>query len=901
MLSLYSDRYLKLVEHRGGWREIIFQLYNNGILGFDCNAYLIDLPFLTFVLEKKNIDKHFFMIVHETRKINQDYGYQTDVDKIMTNETFLKNKHLCKGIITFSIYVRDEICKYNLGIPVIKLWHPTLMSGIKMFSMESFLGNTDRKLVFLGSQLRTLYNFYTLNTKTDDSVIEKVWLPGTQKYIDEKLLHLKNELLCRGIIYDPKEVTTKYLQCSDDYDSFISSNIIMIDLFDANANNSVLECIARNLPFFVNKIQPVIEYLGENYPMYFTNKSDISDVLKCEKTLRKLYISTHAYLLNMDKSKFAIKNFCDELEQFILNPRVYNNHNKFAVYFPQFHEILENNKNFYDKFTDYKNLMKMNKEGYKFDFKGTKSRLHNNNNKNTMEVNVEDFLSHKIVPDIDLYNVTDYYLTKHIIDQQVKLASLCNISGFAIYYYWFSHNDIGDNAVMKKVIDYFFQQEYDDDFKVYLNWCNENWTDNIFFVNSKKAKICNEYSEHYLKKNIYDLLKYFTHKNYYKINNKPVFAIHHPHMFDYRSFWKIANSICKQNGFDGITLLVKDNVVNDMKNEDIITYKHHINYDDAWQRGYTFVNDACDRSVKIDNFYGVNDLSLDIVVGDRYLKFVEKELKEKVHSPSTLMYTYNNSARMYQPFKPSVSAYMSDEETTDKMNEKIYESYDNTNSEINKIVLINSWNEWGEDMAIEPSKEHGLKFLNKINKQHRNSMTIVHDDKIKYGKYFDLLLYKSTVCGNILFIANIDDYVFDEYMKNRWVGIIHSSERVEKIMEKLSHVLDRCIGLFFMNSEIGTKLKDLPVTDTKIKFIKKIPYPNYGVNGDSNSSSISNSKSVVDVLVECHNNKNQLIADVVAQCHKFSSSNILDQYCQCTVVDMIKEVYETLKHNKVLK
>ncbi len=32
-------------------------------------------------------------------------------------------------------------------------------------------------------------------------------------------------------------------------------------------------------------------------------------------------------------------------------------------------------------------------------------------------------------------------------------------------------------------------------------------------------------------------------------------------------------------------------------------------------------------------------------------------------------------------------------------------------SELNKIFLLNSWNEWGEQMAFEPSNENGFKYL----------------------------------------------------------------------------------------------------------------------------------------------------------------------------------------------
>jgi hypothetical protein len=41
----------------------------------------------------------------------------------------------------------------------------------------------------------------------------------------------------------------------------------------------------------------------------------------------------------------------------------------------------------------------------------------------------------------------------------------------------------------------------------------------------------------------------------------------------------------------------------------------------------------------------------------------------------------------------------------------INQSYNDSEQEIDKILLINSWNEWGESMAIEPSNEQGTYYL----------------------------------------------------------------------------------------------------------------------------------------------------------------------------------------------
>jgi hypothetical protein len=41
-------------------------------------------------------------------------------------------------------------------------------------------------------------------------------------------------------------------------------------------------------------------------------------------------------------------------------------------------------------------------------------------------------------------------------------------------------------------------------------------------------------------------------------------------------------------------------------------------------------------------------------------------------------------------------------------------NYKNISTETDKILLINSWNEWGENMAIEPGEINKTKYLSLI-------------------------------------------------------------------------------------------------------------------------------------------------------------------------------------------
>jgi hypothetical protein len=62
----------------------------------------------------------------------------------------------------------------------------------------------------------------------------------------------------------------------------------------------------------VNKIPSIIEYLGNDYPMYFTSRKYLENILNDNTTLRKLYIKTYEYLKNLNKIDLTLRYFATE-------------------------------------------------------------------------------------------------------------------------------------------------------------------------------------------------------------------------------------------------------------------------------------------------------------------------------------------------------------------------------------------------------------------------------------------------------------------------------------------------------------------------------------------------------------------------------------------------------------
>ena len=357
----------------------------------------------------------------------------------------------------------------------------------------------------------------------------------------------------------------------------------------------------------------------------------------------------------------------------MLNPKVYNI-NAYCIYFPQFYSFKENNINYYKNYTDITNLNLLINE---------------------MKI-YQDTPSFELLPIKDILEY-DLLRNKKLIQAQINLIKDYNICGFAIYYYWFSTNTITNrNMIMEEVINRFFSTDIDmKGRKVFLIWANESWSKNLAFGNTNNDTIENNYNEVEFLKNIDNLLLYFKNENYLKIDNKPVFFIHHPWFISDAHldlFKTLINNKCIENNFNGCNL-----IINSMNG----TYKGYKHYDHHFNYKKTDHIKLINNQITIDYKLYVNNIN----------SIQNKNIK-------TIAFNFDNRARLYKPdrLKNSTITINNNKETCLEFINKTYESYKDSTNEIDKIMLINSWNEWGEQMAIEPSNEKGTYYLDLLKK-----------------------------------------------------------------------------------------------------------------------------------------------------------------------------------------
>ena len=243
----------------------------------------------------------------------------------LKNVNFCKSLPSCIGIITLTDYQKQYAENFlkntTLRVPAfINLKHP-IQPLTSEFNLTVFQNQSKYNIVLLGQQLRKITDILKINKTT--LIKDKIWLSGiknenTRYDIIKKEItglqlseHIFNEFFTT--------VMLPYLDSFNEYDKLIHTSIVVLPLFDAAANNSVLECMISNTPFFVEKNMGTIEYLGNNYPMFFSDICEINHIIDNKQLLMETYQTTHAYLSKIDKRQFSYKKFYSEILKYINN------------------------------------------------------------------------------------------------------------------------------------------------------------------------------------------------------------------------------------------------------------------------------------------------------------------------------------------------------------------------------------------------------------------------------------------------------------------------------------------------------------------------------------------------------------------------------------------------------
>lgn len=292
--------------HRSGWPYVFEQLMK--VASDDGEIILDDFVEQTFCYQR-------FPKPHESPWVGffhhppypPNFGNERERLSVMfSNPEFIESQKHLKLAIALSDYLGDYL-KKNLDCPVVVLKHPTSDPKIK-WDPEKYEANSNKKIIQVGYYLR---NTQLVNQINSIDGFEKIRLWSPKSWVHE--FDKKVQMYWMGSDSSRKTYSKgvdRMFVPPREYDNMLSENIIVTEVLDASANNGVIDCIARNAPLFINQHPAVVEYLGEDYPLYFDHPEQIENMI--DKV-----IDAHLYLKNMDKSWMSGAVFANSVRQAI--------------------------------------------------------------------------------------------------------------------------------------------------------------------------------------------------------------------------------------------------------------------------------------------------------------------------------------------------------------------------------------------------------------------------------------------------------------------------------------------------------------------------------------------------------------------------------------------------------
>lgn len=298
--------------HRSGWNWVV-----DGFANYESNE---SGPLLITFIEKdfwyeKNFDliektmyRDWVGVAHSPHNIPSwihdfDYApqFKQSPEHLINTPLFKACRHRCRGIFTLTEYLAQEYRRLLPEIPIESLHHPT-ETPLNGFAFEKFINNPNKRIIQTGWWLRKMTSIYRLQLEKNN--IRKTIVDQKQDWIDRLFDLCREREMPSNTELDPTVEVIERMS-DDEYDEMLESNIIFLEMYDVSASNLICECVVRNTPLLINKLEPIVEYLGEDYPFYYSNLEEAGK-MACDFTLIE---KTYRYLLKrQDKHKFS-RNF----------------------------------------------------------------------------------------------------------------------------------------------------------------------------------------------------------------------------------------------------------------------------------------------------------------------------------------------------------------------------------------------------------------------------------------------------------------------------------------------------------------------------------------------------------------------------------------------------------------
>lgn len=347
-----------------------------------------------------------------------------------------------------------------------------------------------------------------------------------------------------------------------------------------------------------------------------------------------------------------------------------------ALYLPQYHPIPENNEWWGKGFTEWTNVGKA-----KPLFRG--------------------HYQPRVPADLGYYDLR----ISEVREEQATLAKEAGIEGFCYWHYWFGAG--------KRLLEKPFNEVLSSgkpDFPFCLGWANESWQAKVWNREVGKNKTLIEQEYPGVKDNeahFYELLSAFQDERYIRIDNKPFFLIYKPLQFPgMADFIKQWNILARKNNISEKFYFVAN----------AYDYEEYQNLLDLGFDAVTInpVSRMVYKSRVITLWRKVLRRLFNYPIIIKYSSLLDSFSTEMDKQENIIPFIIPNWDHSPRSAKRAVVLHNSTPNLFAKHIDKVL---DIVKKKQNKLIILKSWNEWGEGNYMEPDLKWGKQYLNVLKKK----------------------------------------------------------------------------------------------------------------------------------------------------------------------------------------
>lgn len=290
-------------------------------------------------------------------------------------------------------------------------------------------------------------------------------------------------------------------------------------------------------------------------------------------------------------------------------------------------------------------------------------------------------------------------------EQQAQLARQAGIEGFCYYHYWFGNGKQLMQRIFNEVL-----QSGSPDFPFCLCWANHSWYKKLWNKNAPgrdKLLIEQQYGgDDDYRQHFESLLPAFRDHRYIRVDGRPVFIIYDPmHFADIHRFIQLWRQLAKTNGLGDFYFIATDY---DSRNKDYIMSK---GFDAIHNNNHTNIHHHLSLAKKIWLMIGRKYLHRPTIFqykdAIRYMVGPECQQRDVVpvicpnwdHTPRSGyngMVLHNPHPRYFKQLAKRAISLVKDKPQEEQ------------------LIIIKSWNEWGEGNYMEPDLEYGHGYIDAL-------------------------------------------------------------------------------------------------------------------------------------------------------------------------------------------